>query len=325
MAKAGSDRAVRWFNAGATFLAALAPGLTFHPEQPGLRAELATGLWYMCPLCMTLYTVDEVDTHGLTVEHVPPRSIGGRPLVLTCRACNNGAGHRLDAHLERRERLRRFGGPGALGDSLEVTVTIAGIVNRGSLRLDAHRRLLLTGNPKQNNPANIAELSQRLPELMTPGREIRIEFRDTFDAENAQLSLVRAGYLAAFALFGYAYILQPELDPIRTAIAQPNNDMAYPPVVRLGDVDDDFRRIAIATKPVRLAGHVVICIGRYGVVLPPVPLSGAPSYATGDWRPAVGESATFTSTQTWEWPSGPTHAFDRGIVAGQARASRAKA
>jgi hypothetical protein len=274
---------------------------------------------------MWLYTVDEIDTNGLTLEHVPPRSVGGRPLVLTCRPCNNGAGHRLDAHLERRERLRRFGGPGSLSESLDVTVTIAGIVNRGSLRLDADRRVLLTGNPKQNNPADVAEFAQRLPELITPGREIRVEFRDIFDPESAQLSLVRAGYLAAFALFGYAYILRSELEPIRAAIAQHDDDTFYSPVVRLGDVDDDFRRIAIATKPVSLAGHVVICIGRYGVVLPPVPLPGAPSYRTEAWRPPVGESLTFTSNQTWEWPVGPMHAFDQWFVARHAEASNSKA
>jgi hypothetical protein len=325
MAKAGNGRAVRWFNTGASLLGALAPGMKISPDESGLRSQLASGQWYMCPLCMSLYTVDEIDTNGLTVEHVPPRSIGGRPLVLTCRPCNNGAGHRLDAHLERRERLRRFGGPGALGESLEVTLTIAGIVNRGSMRLDADRRVLLTGNPKQNNPADVAELSRRLPELMTPGREINVEFRDTFDSESAQLSLVRAGYLAAFALFGYAYILRPEFDRIRAAIAQRHDDTFDPPVVRLESVDDDFRRIAIATKPASLAGHVVICIGRYGVVLPPVPLPGAPSYGTETWKPPVDKGLKFTSNQTWEWPVGPMHAFDRWVVAGHSQASSTEA
>jgi hypothetical protein len=61
--------------------------------------ELPEGEWYACPLCQTLFTIDELDTRNLTKEHVPPRSIGGREMVLTCRQCNNSAGATFDAHL----------------------------------------------------------------------------------------------------------------------------------------------------------------------------------------------------------------------------------
>ena len=41
----------------------------------------------------------------LTDEDVPPKSSGGRPLVLTCKPCNNTAGSKLDASAHRKETV----------------------------------------------------------------------------------------------------------------------------------------------------------------------------------------------------------------------------
>ena len=49
---------------------------------------------------MQLFTVDMLGTL-LSVEDVPPRHSGGRPLVLTCKACNSTAGHSIDAVADR--------------------------------------------------------------------------------------------------------------------------------------------------------------------------------------------------------------------------------
>lgn len=44
-----------------------------------------------CPICLT--------SDANSREHVPPMSLGGGPLVMTCQRCNNEAGSRLEPDL----------------------------------------------------------------------------------------------------------------------------------------------------------------------------------------------------------------------------------
>ena len=43
---------------------------------------------------------------SLLAEHVPPESLGGRELLLTCRSCNNSSGTKLDAHAKMKEDVQ---------------------------------------------------------------------------------------------------------------------------------------------------------------------------------------------------------------------------
>jgi HNH endonuclease len=53
---------------------------------------------YICPLCFdVMLTVEEFETKELTIEHVPPKALGGSELVLTCRKCNNDTDGKFDA------------------------------------------------------------------------------------------------------------------------------------------------------------------------------------------------------------------------------------
>lgn len=63
---------------------------------------------YVCPLCGVGYTELSLtlDPPLLSLEDVPPKAVGGRPLVLTCRECNSRAGHTVDAALYRPARRR---------------------------------------------------------------------------------------------------------------------------------------------------------------------------------------------------------------------------
>lgn len=54
---------------------------------------------YICPLCLFGYSkaaLDQTSPNPLTLEDVPPKSVGGRPILLTCKHCNNQAGRKHD-------------------------------------------------------------------------------------------------------------------------------------------------------------------------------------------------------------------------------------
>jgi len=62
---------------------------------------------YVCPLCRDAFERSEIESK-LSVEHVPPSSVGGRPVALTCKRCNNTAGTLLDAEMLRRHNARQL-------------------------------------------------------------------------------------------------------------------------------------------------------------------------------------------------------------------------
>ncbi len=61
---------------------------------------------YACPICLTPFTIEALADKRLSAEHVPPKSVGGRELLLTCKVCNNSAGTKLHADAKTKEDVR---------------------------------------------------------------------------------------------------------------------------------------------------------------------------------------------------------------------------
>lgn len=59
------------------------------------------GKAYACPLCWQIFTEHQIEENAdtenfLTLEHNPPRVVGGKPTILTCKKCNSQNGIKLD-------------------------------------------------------------------------------------------------------------------------------------------------------------------------------------------------------------------------------------
>jgi hypothetical protein len=105
-----------WFDLGAK---------AYSQECPGAPT-------YVCPICRKPFTVEALDDGRLSKEHVPPQSVGGRELLLTCKECNNTAGTKLDADAKTKEdvRLAMTGRPDR---PHRIKATIGGITVNGQL------------------------------------------------------------------------------------------------------------------------------------------------------------------------------------------------
>ena len=58
-----------------------------------------------CPICLRSFTRDAAEKgQTVTLEHVPPETLGGSVKCLTCKPCNNSAGRKLDRAAERMNR-----------------------------------------------------------------------------------------------------------------------------------------------------------------------------------------------------------------------------
>lgn len=64
---------------------------------------------YICPICMQYFYQDSLTNKTLSLEHVPPRSIGGKEITLTCTKCNTTAGHNIDSEADCRYKLYQLG------------------------------------------------------------------------------------------------------------------------------------------------------------------------------------------------------------------------
>jgi hypothetical protein len=193
-----------------------------------------------------------IGTKMLTLEHVPPESIGGRKMVLTCEPCNSWAGHHLDGEMERFEAVRRFGSDDPLRP-LPGQWSVDGIEQRGTIDVGPGG-VLMVGVPKQNHPEHQARFEQGFPELLEASSgKIDLKFGERFNRRRSQLSLVRAAYLAAFASLGYAYVFRPEFDQLRAALGRGDDGTYIPRVLRLTDARSGDRHIGILTQPDWLA------------------------------------------------------------------------
>jgi hypothetical protein len=109
-----------------------------------------------------------VKTGELTLEHVPPEAVGGRGILLTCKSCNNTAGHTVDAAVVGRGRLFQ------LGNSLfrnqgefrgPIKIEFRGVVINATL-VTKDGRVTILVHRGRNNPhlpdKQIAEMEREL-------------------------------------------------------------------------------------------------------------------------------------------------------------------
>jgi hypothetical protein len=202
----------------------------------------------------------------LTDEDVPPKAVGGKPLVLTCMPCNNASGSMLDEAMTDEEKLRTFGKPHALGP-LPGSVTFDGIRNSGSIRFDGETFVML-GDPGQSNPATLAAHTESL-ERLGSGSSMELRFRVKANPRRAGIGWMRSAYLAAFAVYGYRYVLQPAFGPLRAAIADPDSAGFDPVLLQAPDKGALDPLIVEVTAPPSVAGCRAVLFGPRLILLPP--------------------------------------------------------
>ncbi|MFI6993902.1 HNH endonuclease [Nonomuraea wenchangensis] len=298
---------VEWFRVGARTLRAVARETG---REDGFLTEED---WYLCPLCLNvMLTAEEFETGELTVEHVPPKALGGKDLVLTCRKCNNEHGSQFDSAAYHAHQARSF----ASGESSQTIVArfgIDGIESNVFLRRVGLGGFYLTGDPRISNPSDKERLESHMEMLGESGEtgfKVTISARMKYDPDRARVSWMRTGYLVAFALLGWKYILRSTLQPIRDHLA--GGSTGELPILSAYDAERDprGRQIWIMQQP---NGHecLLVTIGQHMVFLP-----GPKDFRTlEEVSASIGARANkklqySLSGKPLPWPSGPLHLLD---------------
>lgn len=297
---------IEWFHQGARTLRAVARERGFEDAFPTNED------WYLCPLCLDGFTVEEFDTHELSVEHVPPKALGGNELVLTCKKCNNDNGSKFDAQAHNQQKLRQFLS-GQSGQSETAQFTVDGITTNVNMHVTGQTGLYLMGVPEINNPVDMERMEQHMRTLSeTRNTDFRFTVtpRLKYSPDRARVSWIRTAYLAAFALFGWKYILQSALQPIRDQLKNPST-VTLPLLSTYDPNGEPDRQEVWAIKQPTEHQSLLVLAGRNRVFLP---LPNDPR-SIEELSLSLGARAnepiryTFTGDM-FPWPSRPEHLLD---------------
>lgn len=269
-----------WFNLGAESFARVRPGLYDHPTYP-------------CPICLTTFAIEDLAQKRLSAEHVPPESLGGRELLLTCRNCNNTSGTKLDAHAKIKEEVQ-LALAGTLQHPHRIKAMFGNLVVNGHLRTLGGKYSLQV--PTKINKPGTSELLQNVARI---GTQLTVE-HERYSELGAKISWFRSGYLALFAVTGYELALNPAFEIVRKQILEcDERKMITFTTEAVEDIPLTERRILRVLAPEWHRGWAVE-FGRYFVHFP----------ALGDVslydRMVAHASDRIYSYQDMGWPKEPT-------------------
>lgn len=191
---------------------------------PNMKTQNMTP--YLCPICLDEFTDEHLDTkleNHLTLEDAPPKSLGGKANILTCKKCNNTAGHEIDAHLANRlkelDKTKFFRNTEA-----KVKVEKDGIRVNGTMTIKNDGEIQMYHSEKNNNP----EVLKKYIQSVKGGDVITSYFMPSkVNDDRLKIALLKTGYLLLFQKYGYSLILTNEYDRVREQLQNPDK-LIYP-------------------------------------------------------------------------------------------------
>ena len=187
-----------------------------------------------CPICLVPFTEDNVRIgQGVTLEHAPPRNVGGSVVCLTCEPCNHLASGTLDQAVARSrrppeveldisgiKRTSRFWDEGIPPSKMPYGFGSVPSAQKARRELREETIVAISGPITIDQPTTIrtVSISPKLP-----------------DSRHLELSYLRSAYLLVFSLLGgngYMYAQSEAVRPIRTQIMNPH-DKIIPSLVRV--------------------------------------------------------------------------------------------
>lgn len=186
---------------------------------------------YCCPLCNRLFIPQAIEEGVLTLEHAPPEKVGGKPLALTCKECNSISGYSIDSAVVNRERLseaikaitgqnRNYEGRASIKMGGELI----------NVRLEVNEKSISIKPPQEiNNPKKLEAYKAYMKSLHDEGKWNGEEFTITpilsYHNRYSKIGDLKSAFIICFALFGYKYVLNRRLSPVRKQILNYKSDI----------------------------------------------------------------------------------------------------
>ncbi len=167
--------------------------LTIHSDLNELPVEL-----YLCPISFNYFSEINADNGKLTLEHVPPKSLGGKPIILTCKSINNTDGASSDKKMLGFFKTQLFNDDkGKLpAKLLSIDRNFQGITSEVSI--DA------SGSPKiqfLTSTKNLKVLEHKKLFDLWDGTQFKFSIK--LQKRIEKRTLLKCAYLMAFSKIGY--------------------------------------------------------------------------------------------------------------------------
>lgn len=190
---------------------------------------------YLCPLCLKSGIIYE-PSFGLgmhaefSLDHFPPKSVGGFLKILVCKKCNNDAGGIYENSLKEKMRNMSFN-KGIFSSHLNAKAKIitpsgdAKIPGRYSSRLsiDEEGKIEISLKPKTSVP--VPHLDKWIEDSKTD-TNYKIELTvPVADESKVSKSLLKAAYLFCFDSWGYDFAYSESGEKIRKVL---HDEIGYP-------------------------------------------------------------------------------------------------
>lgn len=177
-------------------------GRTLMAQRSIGEAEPYTGLYYACPLCLSMFAGDTVTPNSplLTEEHNPPQQYGGRGTVLTCKKCNEEHGATSD-HLAGilTSYLPFIRGEKGASHPVRILVGKSSLKARMEVDEESKRNIIV-------EESNHERALQALRESRnTVNARINLSIR-TPNIDRAQRAFLKIAHLEACRFFGMSYL-----------------------------------------------------------------------------------------------------------------------
>lgn len=186
--------------------------------------------FYLCPLCLKSFQelhLDQNEENPLTIEDVPPKKLNGKPILLTCKKCNNENGSVYDSELGKwYNTFCALEGKGDLDLKMKID-------SSKSFKVQFSRdRDFDKVDIKSNHKNPYAK--QNIDKMNSVGKAKVNFIFDSGDAKKINDGFLRFAYLYTFHFFGYAYVFSPGGRYINDYLSFDKNKEHVPLVVTNG-------------------------------------------------------------------------------------------
>ena len=185
-------------------------------------------LAYLCPLCLDKYIVlfgNDLNVNAeFSLDHIPPKSVGGTLELITCKKCNNDAG-KYEAELEKKIEYDAF-----TKKQLESTIENTRFkISDVDGDYKSFVKISEDGVPIIDFPVNAKHQTPKLNgwlDNLDKTKDWTVTFTIPTPNEKKNLkALLKAGYLICFFYWGYEFAYSHNGELIRKVL---NDEEEYP-------------------------------------------------------------------------------------------------
>lgn len=186
---------------------------------------------YCCPICTRLYISEALEAGILTLEHAPPKQVGGKPLALTCKECNSVAGYSVDSAVVQKQKQLDFA-KALMGQKSNYKGRATFLIGEETLNINFERdQGIASIKPLKeiNDPKKLKAYQDYMMYLHQAGKWDGQKFTITPDAKYhhkySKVGDLKAAFIICFAFFGYRFALDKRLSAVREQILNYKQDI----------------------------------------------------------------------------------------------------